>query len=76
MVSVGWIEDGSTGTLSGDALWQPTIVAQENLLSKLLGGAPDPSGRQLMTLSGFRPGTFSEFLLSVEITPPGKQDFI
>jgi hypothetical protein len=45
------------------ALWQPTVAAQANLLTKLL------NSETLITLSEFRPGIFSDFLLSVEFQP-------
>jgi hypothetical protein len=52
-------------TLTAEALKQPDSKAQETLISKLLGSAK--TGQ--IDLSQFRPGAFSDFLLSVEFTP-------
>ena len=58
-------DDATTLTLTADALKQPESKAQETLISKLLGSAK--SGQ--IDLSQFRPGAFSDFLLTVEVTP-------
>jgi hypothetical protein len=69
--SVGWVEQSSAGRtvgeLKGTSLWQPTRDAQENLISKLL---KNPA---MLSLSQFRPGAFSDFLLKVEINPPERK---
>ena len=57
--------EGDKLTLAGDALKQPQSKAQETLVSKLLG----PSASGGIDLSEFRPGAFSDFLLTVEFTP-------
>lgn len=53
------------GTVAFDAsdLSEPESSPQENLVSKLLGTM------ESINLSSFRPGIFSDFLLSVEFTP-------
>jgi hypothetical protein len=55
----------TTVTLTPMALKQPESKAQETLISKLLGSA----GTGQIDLSQFRPGAFSDFLLTVEFTP-------
>jgi hypothetical protein len=55
----------NTLTLTPAALKQPESKAQETLISKLLGSA----GTGQIDLSQFRPGAFSDFLLTVEFTP-------
>jgi hypothetical protein len=57
--------DATTLTLTSEALKQPDSKAQETLVSKLLGSAK--TGQ--IDLSQFRPGAFSDFLLTVEFTP-------
>jgi hypothetical protein len=65
----GWkvAPDGS-GTLNPTALWQLTVTAQENLLSTLMADSAD-SAKQLISLSQFRPGVYSDFTLTVEFQP-------
>jgi hypothetical protein len=55
--------DGTSVTLTADVLKQPESKAQETLISKLLGSSAT------IDLSEFRPGAFSDFLLTVEFTP-------
>lgn len=62
-----WLVENDIGTLQGKALWQPTTNRQENLLTQFL--ANDAPGEGI-TLSEFRPGVFSDFELSIEISPP------
>ena len=60
-------EDNAKLTLEGDdCLLQPSSNAQINLLSKLLGSNFDQ-------LSQFRPGIFSDFMLSVDFEPKGTE---
>ncbi len=64
----GWAETTvagrPVGRLGATSLWQPDRTPQENLLSKLLKNSAT------LSLSQFRPGAFSDFLLKVDINPP------
>jgi hypothetical protein len=62
-----WVIENEIGILQGKALWQPTLDRQENLLTQFLSSDAAGAG---ITLSEFRPGVFSDFELTVEISPP------
>ncbi|MVV48097.1 hypothetical protein EJA72_07540 [Pseudomonas sp. PB120] len=62
-----WVIEKEIGILQGKALWQPTTDRQENLLTQFLSSDAADAG---ITLSEFRPGVFSDFELTVEISPP------
>ena len=64
--SQDWSIKEEIGILEGNTLWQPTSDIQENLLNQFLKTDKD----EPITLSEFRPGVFSDFDLSVEISPP------
>ena len=65
-----WLIKGDTGILQGKALWQPTVDRQENLLTQFL---KSDAGGEAITLSEFRPGVFSDFEMTVEISPPERR---
>lgn len=67
----GWQQDGAAALLQGKALWQPKPVAEENLLTQLLADDKDPNAGRLVALSGFRPGAYSDFVFSVDVSPAG-----
>ncbi|MDM0053020.1 hypothetical protein [Variovorax sp. J22R115] len=68
----GWRVDDGVGVLEGAALWPPSPPTQESLLAQLLAGDSDkdPNTSNLVKLSDFRPGVFSDFVLNVTVTPP------
>ncbi|MDM0109666.1 hypothetical protein QTH97_32430 [Variovorax sp. J22R24] len=66
----GWRIDDGVGVLEGAALWPPSPPTQESLLAQLLAGDKDPHAANLVKLSDFRPGVFSDFVLNVTVTPP------
>lgn len=65
-----WEVDGNIGVLKDGALWQPTPTTDENLLAKLLASDDKTNAPSLIKLSEFRPGAFSDFILTVEVNPP------
>jgi hypothetical protein len=71
--TVGWTKARGTplDVLEGDALWQKKDDSQENLLTNLMRGYGDQRADRLITISQFRPGVFSDFLMMVEFSPPG-----
>ena len=75
--SAGWTDatGGSPGSvLKGEALWQPDVTSQENLLTDLMKDYNDTTAAtQLITIAQFRPGVFSDFVLTVEFSPPERK---
>jgi hypothetical protein len=65
-----WEVKEKVGVLQGKALWQPTLASAENLLGKLLAIDNDPNAPVLIKLSEFRPGTLSDFVLTLDVHPP------
>lgn len=67
----GWrVEKDGAGVLEGEALRPPGPPTQESLLAQLLAGDKDPNSANLVKLSEFRPGVFSDFGLDVTVMPP------
>lgn len=64
------VEASGAGVLEGEALWPPSPPIQESLLAQLLAGDKDPNAPNLVKLSDFRPGVFSDFVLDVTVRPP------